>query len=94
MLAKSIITCALVTVGSAAVVRRTGTDPTPTDPKPTPESCSTRDDGNTSPKYCPNLGGIGITIPVQLCSIIADVTLGLNVLSCCGEESCLTIDIL
>ena len=64
MLAKTIITCALATVSSAAVVRRTGGDP-----KPTPESCSTRDDGNTSPKYCPNLGGIGVVIPVELCSL-------------------------
>ena len=70
MLARTILTCALATAGSAAVIQRTGgTGGGSTDPKPTPESCSTRDDGNTSPKYCPNLGGIGITLPVQLCSL-------------------------
>ncbi|KAK3207210.1 hypothetical protein GRF29_103g223312 [Pseudopithomyces chartarum] len=94
MLAKTIITCALATVGSAAaVLPRTGGGSGGGD-KPTPESCTVRDDGNTSPKYCPNLGGIGVVIPVSLCSIIADVTLGLNVLSCCGASSCVAIDIL
>lgn len=65
MLAKTIIACTLATLGStAAILPRTGGGD-----KPTPESCTTRDDGNTSPKYCPNLGGLGIVIPVQLCSI-------------------------
>ena len=69
MLAKTIITCALATVGSAAaVLPRTGGGSGGGD-KPTPESCTVRDDGNTSPKYCPNLGGIGVVIPVSLCSI-------------------------
>jgi len=68
MLAKTVFLSALATIGSAAVITHNGGgggEPT----KPTPESCATRDDGNTSPKYCPNLGGIGITIPVELCSI-------------------------
>ena len=70
MLFKSMLVSALVATSSAAVIARTGGGDSPSTPtNPTPESCTTRDDGNTSPKYCPNLGGIGVVIPVQLCSL-------------------------
>jgi len=67
MLAKTIITCALATVGTAAVVQRTGGGGG--GDHHTPEECYARTDGNTSPKYCPLLGAIGISVPIILCDI-------------------------
>ena len=70
MLAKTILISSLAALSSAAVIGRTDGGDKPTPPtKPSPSDCATRDDGNTSPKYCPNLGGLGITVPVDLCSL-------------------------
>lgn len=72
MLAKSIIISTLTAFGSAAVIARNdvgGGEPGGSTGSPTPADCATRDDGNTSPKYCPGSLGLGITVPVDLCSL-------------------------
>lgn len=61
MLAKTIFVSALTTVDSAAVIARTGGGDERTES--TSEFCPTRNERNTSPKYCLNLNGISTTIP-------------------------------
>jgi len=64
-LAKTIIPCALATIGStAAAVPRTGGGSLSTS-----EWCPARDDSYTSPMYCPSDLHIYPIIPVQYCSL-------------------------